>query len=426
MRKRFHTISIAALLATSSMGLTFAQETQPATLPLEQPATAPGDEALRVTITGVEGIVQVRGNENDAWKPAQVGMVLDQNAEFRTAPRSAVRFVIPPDQTITLDRLGTVKVLQAVRSGGKIKTNLGMKYGRTRYDIEAAGVEHESTISSPSSTLAVRGTKVSLYDQRPFVAQAVSLTGRAEFQDFKKRVRFGGRNAGKMKVDTNADGAASYARNEGTVDPNSPLARSGSENDLIQNLLSSGATLDYDYEKNIRVIRGGMPPKTDQALLPTLPGRLNFVLRWNENSDINLGVISPGTEPQRTVYPIGGYDLIANGGRTDFDHRGGENGGIEVVYWPNAFPEGIYRVGSVHISGPDTPATVDVFLDGKRVNILSGEGNVTTANVLITPIDPNIASGIGVGLVRLFPSTEARAASSIGPVQVKEKRAKKR
>src|SRR6185436_14747291 len=197
---------------------------------------------------------------------ATVGMVVDQNAEFRTGVKSAVRFAIPPDQTITLDRLGTVKLLQAINDNGKIKTNLGMRYGRTRYDIEAAGREHESTISSPSSTLAVRGTKVSLYDQRPFASEAVSLTGRAEFRDARKRIRFGGPGAGKLKVNENASSAAAAALQQSYVDPGAALARSASESNLIATLLSRGATIDYDYEKGIKVIRGGTHPVTDAEL----------------------------------------------------------------------------------------------------------------------------------------------------------------
>ena len=54
-----------------------------------------------------------------------------------------------------------------------------MKYGRTHYDIEGAGLEHQSSIISPSSTLAVRGTNVSLFDQPPFKPEAISYTGRA-------------------------------------------------------------------------------------------------------------------------------------------------------------------------------------------------------------------------------------------------------
>src|SRR6185436_10476867 len=142
---------------------------------------------------------------------ATVGMVVDQNAEFRTGVKSAVRFAIPPDQTITLDRLGTVKLLQAINDNGKIKTNIGMRYGRTRYDIEEAGREHESTISSPSSTLAVRGTKFSLTDTPPFPPQAVSLTGRVQFVEGRKRVAFGKRGQGKTVVNGNENSAAATA-----------------------------------------------------------------------------------------------------------------------------------------------------------------------------------------------------------------------
>src|SRR5437763_1541300 len=193
---RFLLIGVVLFAAAS---ISFAQ-----TAPSAAPAApgAPGStDHLKATVTGVEGLVQVRAAEDQPWQKATVGMEVGENAEFRTGPKSAVRFTIPPDQTITLDRLGTVKVLQAVLENGKLKTKLGMRYGRTRYDIEAAGREHESTISSPSSTLAVRGTKVSLYDQRPFAPQAVSLTGRAQFKDAKKRVAFGGKGAGKTTVD---------------------------------------------------------------------------------------------------------------------------------------------------------------------------------------------------------------------------------
>ncbi|HEV2293465.1 MAG TPA: FecR domain-containing protein [Tepidisphaeraceae bacterium] len=384
------------------------QPTQPAATP-SQPATQPAEsaEALQATVTGVEGVVQVRTAEGQPWQKAAVGMVLDQNAEFRTGPRSAVQFTIPPDQTITLDRLGTVKVLQAVNDNGKFKTNLGMRYGRTRYDIEAAGREHESTISSPSSTLAVRGTKVSLYDQRPFVAQAVSLTGRAEFRDARKRIRFGGPGAGKLKVNENADSAAEASLAEAFVDPGAALARTDAEAGLIANLLSRGATIGYDYEKGIKVIRGGTHPTTDAELIPVLPGSLNFVLRWDNNADLNLAVLSPHAPnaqdaDRNTVYPIGGLNVIPNGGRTGFDHRGGPNGGIEIVYWPGTFPEGGYFFGSQHISGATTPATVDVFQGGQRV--------VETVSFTSEAITPNGGGeGMLLGTARIFADSTSQA-----------------
>lgn len=392
----------------------FSQETRPATA-TSAATTGPGVEELKATVTGIEGRVQVRESEEAKFKDAVVGMVVGQNAEFRTGPRSAVRFVIPPDQTVTLDRLGTVKVLQAINDNGKLKTNLGMKYGRTRYDIEAAGREHESTISSPSSTLAVRGTKVSVFDQRPFPAVATSLTGRAEFRDFKKRTFFGNKGQGKTQVDTQSNNSAQFALSNAVVDPSIALARTDAEADLISALVYGGATVSYDYEKGIRVIRGGRP-LTDQELIPVLPGSLNFVLRWNGNADLNLGVISPQTDANdlsnRTVYPLGGVNITKNGGETSFDHRGGANGGMEVAFWGTNYPQGIYRLGVVYVSGVSPmPATVDAFVDGKRVPIQTSQGPVQTASVDAQPINPEFGAGIAVGTVRLFKSGPAQAAS---------------
>src|SRR5438874_5387848 len=119
-------VTVVTLLCSCAISLA---QTTPASAPAT--AAAPG-ESLKVTVTGVQGNVQVRAAEDQPWQLAKVGMVLGEQAEFRTGPRSAVRFTIPPDQTITLDRLGTVKVVAAIQQGGKIKTNLGMKYGRTR------------------------------------------------------------------------------------------------------------------------------------------------------------------------------------------------------------------------------------------------------------------------------------------------------
>lgn len=390
-----------------------------------------GSEQLQATVSAVEGLVQVRSAEDQPWQKATVGMTVGENAEFRTGPRSAVQFQIPPDQTITLDRLGTVKVLQAVLDNGKVKTALGMKYGRTRYDIEAAGREHEATISSPSSTLAVRGTKFSAYDQRPFPAVATSLTGRVEFRDFKKRVSFGRAGQGKTQVDTENPNAAAKALEQTVVDPSIALARSTAEATLVESLLSRGATVGFDYDKGIKVVRGGTVPQNDNELIPTLPGTLNFVMRWTGNTDLNLGVISPNPDPTNlnpgnlVVYPLGGFDFTKSGGVIPFDHRGGPNGGIEVAFWPNAeFPRGSYVIGAQYISGEITPATVDVFLNGQRVPIRQGPNEVPTAQFTGAPVDPSFGgAGIGVGTVR-FQSISSKQVMT-GPQPASPKRNKR-
>ncbi|QNN20879.1 hypothetical protein HED60_00870 [Planctomycetales bacterium ZRK34] len=142
-----HTLAAAVVLLSLCVA-TFAQDA-------EKPANG---QALGTTITSVEGIVQVRQAEDQPWQMAKAGMNLAQGAEFRTGPRSKVQFKVGDTQTITLDRLGVIKVLDAIKSNGKVTTDLGMKYGRSELKVEAGGVEHESQIHSTSSTLAVRGS----------------------------------------------------------------------------------------------------------------------------------------------------------------------------------------------------------------------------------------------------------------------------
>ena len=101
-----------------------------------------------------------------------------QNAEFRTGPKSSIRFIIPPDQTFSVDSQGTIKLITAVGDGKREKTQVALSHGRVRYDVEKGGlgageplrIEHagieddDASIRSPNSALALRGTKVSLFE----------------------------------------------------------------------------------------------------------------------------------------------------------------------------------------------------------------------------------------------------------------------
>src|SRR4051812_23400817 len=111
-RRALIVLAVVAALSSPRAYAFFEQgSAQPATQ--GQPATQEAKGALQVTVAEVKGNVQVRADDKAAWQPAKVGMVVDQGAEFRTGPRSSVRCTIPPDQSFTLDRLGTVKVMTA-------------------------------------------------------------------------------------------------------------------------------------------------------------------------------------------------------------------------------------------------------------------------------------------------------------------------
>jgi hypothetical protein len=390
--RRLLTLAFAATLACPSVAP--AQPTAPPTEP--STTTTPASQPVRATITAVRGIVEVKLTEGANWQAAKPEMVVEEGAEFRTGPRSAVQFVIPPDQTITLDRLGTVKLLTAIRQAtGKTKTDLGMKYGRTRYDIAAGGIEHDSTIRSPNSTLAVRGTMVSLQDERPFAPQAVSLTGTAQFNAFKKQaVAFGGRNKAKVEGDKNS--AAESAFDESFVDPSLAFARDAAEQQLVATLISQGAVVSLDRSSGIKVVRGGTVP-TDAQLPSLLPGDLNFVLRWQGNANLDLLV---GTSPSNEiVYPLQGLNRSKSGGSTAFDHQGGPNGGIEIISWPQGFPRETYIPGANHVSGPTVPANLQVYRNGSLctiqvLEVIDGQGFLRQVGCLVVGNDPQTGQPI--------------------------------
>src|SRR5689334_5659007 len=134
-RRRVLAVVFAAVVSVS--GAAFALQPANVDTPASAPATSASAEAMKIVIVKVQGKAQVRTAEDQPWQDAVKGMVVDQNAEFRTGVRSAVQIVIPPDQTITLDRLGVIKVVEAINDNGKLKTKIGMKYGRTQFDIES-------------------------------------------------------------------------------------------------------------------------------------------------------------------------------------------------------------------------------------------------------------------------------------------------
>ena len=394
---------LAAVLGTVLSGTGVGAMAQPAAAgptTMESATAAPVAQALSATVTGIEGLVQVRDDGDGPWRSVKVGMVLGEKAEFRTGPRSAVRFEIPGGHVITVDRLGVAKLLTAVEESGTTRTRVGMKYGRTRYDIEGVGRDHDSALVSPSTTLAIRGTRVSLFDQRPFRPEAVSLTGRAEFRDLRKRVFFGARGQGKTRVTTEHASAAATSLTQSVTDPGIANARTQSEAGLIATLLSRGATVAFDRQSDIKVVTGGVPP-TDAQLAGVLPGALNFVIRWSGNANLDMGLSSPGGKDGggEFLYPATGLNTNASGGRIPFDHRGGPKGGIEVAFWAGSYPKGLYGLGIVLASGEPTLATVQAFLNGKVVKIYDGQSMVDRVVVPVFPPTPGIGEGTLGGII---------------------------
>jgi hypothetical protein len=158
----------------------------------------------------------------------------------------------------------------------------------------------------------------------------------------------------------------------------------------------------YDPDIRLSEIRGGAGPQTDAALLNSLPGRLNFVLRWNANVDVDVFVtVQPGDQldtiangtfsPQSFLYPGYGFETSPTGGRIPYNHRGGPNGGQEICFWPNSFPEAVYGFSAINNS-EESSADVrfNAFVDGEKVSLYTFglDGSLTRSKGIRRTLGP--------------------------------------
>jgi hypothetical protein len=342
--------------------------------------TAPGTQSLVAVVEAVQGNVRVRLSPDQPWVPATVGMELREGSSIRTGLKSAIRCSIGEEQMFVLDRLGVIELTEAVREGNLVKTDLTMKYGRAQYEVQRAGLEHDARITSPGATLAVRGTIGELENMAPFPARAVSYTGKVSFQAARKQTVLTGVGNDKVALSAGEQSVASAALLASVIDPQDAGSRTPADARFIAQQTSLGATARFDSATQITVITGGPGPvRTESDLVKSLPGRLNFVARWTGNANLNLQVGVSYGDPATTVlttgefnfsefiYPGFALNVSPTGGRTDFDHRGGPNGGQEIVYWKGNFPVATYAIGVIQVSGEPTPLTVNAFLDGQKV-----------------------------------------------------------
>lgn len=376
------------------------QDTQPT-----QPATGPNlaeAQLLEVKVVDLKGNVMASVDDGKTFKKVAVGETFHVGTIFRTGLRSAVTCKMGTDQMFTLESLSTICVEEAARSGGQEKTDLLMKYGAASYGIEAAGREYDAVIRTPGSTMAIRGTVVRIYDRAGFSPQAESYTGRALFRTARGATFIGGRG---YSVASGVQGsAAETAMARSTVDPSIAAARTQNESQVIAEQVSQGGVLGFDNRTSIPVVRGGgeLP---DSSLPGSLPGRLNFALRWNSNADLNFivdnqagdstNIILNGFRPEEILFPGYGLNVSTSGGLIPFDHRGGKNGGTEIAYWQDSFPTGVYGVGVLHASGATTNFRINAFLDGQALPMFTfdEEGNIIKVNTIRGSIGPDGGDG---------------------------------
>ena len=361
MTKRTTTLAAALALSIFSARPLAAQTSNPAAP--SAPAAPSGPGALQIVVTAVQGGAQYRGEGQTKWQPLTAGARLPEGVEFRTGPKGTVQFTVGTDQVYRIDRLTIARILLAsLRPDGSIKTDVGMQYGRVSKDVDAPERPHDDTIVSPSSTLAVRGTRVSLYDQPPYVPEAVSLTGRAVFDTLgRQRVAFGAKGEGTAAVTAANPDPAGNALASRLIDPSIANARTPAEQRLLADLITNGAVVTYSNTLMLPVVRGG--PVPGDAQLPSLvTGNLVFIVRWDTDTHVQMQMLATGGTGE-FIAPVLGLNRTPTGGHILFDHLGGPNGGFEIITYPTrSFPDGFYALTANNLGPLPTTLKFDAFI----------------------------------------------------------------
>ncbi len=361
----------AGLCMALSPALAFAQPntSQPSGT---QPGTQPAGKTLAATVRYVKGDVRVRASANSPWQQAVVGMVVPEGGEIQTGPKSQIDLSMPPAQLLSLDRMSTVKLVELNQNGNKIKSNIGMQYGRTQLNIEKAGMVHEAKISTPSTTLALRGTDVVVYDQAPFAPTAISYTGRANAQ-FRGRsfdIPFGSNRFTEI-TDGNDNPAEQSQFNTGvnlrpdsgtTLTEQQMVSRypqfNGTGGGIISGVTavnkstSSPASRTFDNSSNAGGLTFSLPNPN------VVNGQLSMSLVSPTGSNVSFLVVSPFNEFINQQFGSGRLPAALT-------QTTSTEGNTQTVTWSTRYAEGNYilRAQGSGISG-SVPVKFNVQQDG--------------------------------------------------------------
>ncbi|MBI1368832.1 MAG: hypothetical protein GC162_09295 [Planctomycetes bacterium] len=344
----------------------------------EKPADAAAPvQDLATVVTFVNGLVQVRQAEDQPWVKAEVGMKLAAGAEFRTGPRSQVQFKVGDTQIVSLDRLGTIKVIDAIKQGGKVETDLGLKYGRSELKVDAGGgLEHESKIYAPGTTLAVRGSAGAM-DTNAWgtVVYCTEHLATATVKDSKGKVVQVKLPEKVLATDKNGD-STDAIRSTDTFNPQQG-GSTETENTLYAQyptgtFTGAGGGVDTNGltgAGNTSMMQDMVADNSGGGLINIGgTGQIRGQLIWNNTADLDLHLILPSEDEvsfSNTMVTFNGGGAIA---KLDHDNTGG------VI---DAAPD--YRVENIAVNGTSVPGGTYTFF----VHNFSSHGNATTPFTLI-------------------------------------------
>ncbi len=125
---------------------------------LAEPLEEGESRRLQAVVMSVTGRAQWRPDAEAAWRNAEVDDVLDSGAMIRTGGRAGLILRVGKNATIQVDRNTRLTLPEIVQDGATLRTRAGIERGRADFKVDEIGLTNDFTVTTPSTTLAVRGT----------------------------------------------------------------------------------------------------------------------------------------------------------------------------------------------------------------------------------------------------------------------------
>lgn len=156
---------------------------QEAVLPL-----APGQtRILEAVVMETRGLVQWQPDENAPWKSAAVDDILKPGAVIRTGGKSKLFLRVGHNVTLLVDRMTVVTLPEFVHDGDTLRTEIALQRGIIDVKVDRVGPTNDVQILTPSTTLAVEGTGLSI---RYGGLEGTHLAGARTNEMFAMEVRY--------------------------------------------------------------------------------------------------------------------------------------------------------------------------------------------------------------------------------------------
>ncbi|MDD5085126.1 MAG: FecR family protein [Candidatus Omnitrophica bacterium] len=119
--------------------------------------------AQTVTLTNVKGIVLIQKLGATQWNPASDGMQLTMGDAVKTGKDGSVKIEFKDGGTLTLQKETDIKVLRAEEKEKTTQTEVDMKIGKLRAQIQKLKAGSKFDVKTPVSVATVRGTTYDLF-----------------------------------------------------------------------------------------------------------------------------------------------------------------------------------------------------------------------------------------------------------------------